>query len=129
MRVQYTNDESKMIEKYRTSGNPGEETYIYPQMAGKTITVGLYINDPYKFDMFLKNFLKDESIRDQIGAGIIHLDMAPPIQRAELFKLKNDIDKLNNICDKLILGENNPDDEDDGDYGEETDVSDEGDNS
>lgn len=103
MRVQFTNEENKIIEERRaTNALPEKETYIDPKYKDKIITLGLEIKDPYKFNMFIQKFLTVPEIADQIGAKCVHVDLSKPITKSNLIFIRNYIDELlfNNFNDE-----------------------------
>jgi hypothetical protein len=129
MRVQFTNDENMIIESTRITGIDKEACFIPPESMDTVITLGFRVKDPFKLNMFIKKYLEDDSIKDQVGAEIVHIDIVPPINRANLFYLRNCIDEMLGIAASNEQEESSEENEDDDDYGEETGVTDEDSNS
>ena len=120
MRVQFTNKENEIIE--------GKSYDAYIPFGTEIITAGLKVTDPYKFNMFIAQYLQNPDIANQIGAELVHVDLCEPITRDKLIP-------IHNCLGNMIYGEKIPeapqeeesvespeeysDDDNDGDYGEE----------
>jgi hypothetical protein len=82
------------------------------------------ITDVYKFNVFIAKYLQDPSIKDQIGAELVHVDLHEPITRDKLINIHNFLGTL--IYGDSTTVDNNTEDEypmeddEDEDYGEET---------
>ena len=128
MRVQFTNDENMIIESTRITGIDQETCFIPPESMNTVITLGFRVKDPFKLNMFIKKYLEDDSIKDQVGGELVLVEVAPPINRTNLYMMRNLIDEiLGYIPDKQE--ESSEANEDDDDYGEETGISNENANS
>ena len=101
MRVQFTKDEEKLIDE-RSLVNENSEDIIVPvELQGQVITMGLQISDVHKFNMFLDQYIKDEKIRDQIGASVVHVDFREPIRYENVLFLQT---WVNNYTNGLLYG-------------------------
>jgi hypothetical protein len=118
MRVQYTNKELELIK------DKSYDAYIPFKYDNKIVTAGLKITDVYKFNVFIAKYLQDPSIKDQIGAELVHVDLHEPITRDKLINIHNFLGTL--IYGDSTTVDNNTEDEypmeddEDEDYGEET---------
>ena len=101
MRVQFTNEESNIIEESRASGLKPQESYVPSELEGKVATLGVLVSDPYKFNMFIKKYLEDPEIKDQIGAELVHMELMPPIERASALFLQT---WVNNYINGMVYG-------------------------
>ena len=119
MRVQYTNKELELIK------DKSYDDYIPFKYDNKIVTAGLKITDVYKFNVFIAKYLQDPSIKDQIGAELVHVDLHEPITRDKLINIHNflgtliygDSTTVDNNTEEDEYPEENDEDED---YGEET---------
>ena len=109
MRIQFTREETAIIENNRVNGIDIENSFIPSETEGRTITLGLTVIDPYKFNMFISKYFSDPEIKNQIGAELAQFDLGTPIDRTNLFALKDYIDQylstIKNDIDSVICGE------------------------
>ncbi len=94
MRVQFTDEENTLIASSRITGIQPEIRIIPENFTNNTMTLGLRITDPFIFNMFLKRYLEDPSIKNQIGAEITFIDLASPINRDNLYYLREFLDDI-----------------------------------
>lgn len=94
MRVQFTNEENILIQSNKIAGIEQSECFIPVETTGKVMTLGIRVLDPFKFNMFIKKFIEDDTVKDQIGAEIAHIDVNFPVSREDLFYLKNYIEEM-----------------------------------
>lgn len=143
MRVQFTKEENEIIDERRAKNETTQDLILPVELQGKTITLGMEVNDVHVFNAFLEQSLKDPKIAEQIGAKIVHVDYREPYNTANILFLQT---WINNYINGLVYGptpeepvapveepadetpveenveevtEEAPVDEDDGDYGEE----------
>lgn len=118
MRVQFTNKENEIIE--------GKSYDAYIPFGTDIITAGLKVTDPYKFNMFIAQYLQNPDIANQIGAELVHVDLCEPITRDKLIPIYNCLGimiygetKASQEEESVESAEEYSDDDNDGDYGEE----------
>ena len=143
MRVQFTKEENEIIDERRAKNETTQDLILPVELQGKTITLGMEVNDVHVFNAFLEQSLKDPKIAEQIGAKIVHVDYREPYNTANILFLQT---WINNYINGMVYGptpdepvapaeepvdeapveenveevtEEAPVDEDDGDYGEE----------
>jgi len=104
MRVQFTNEENTLIASSRITGIQPETRIIPEDFTDNAVTLGLRVTDPFIFNMFLKRYLEDPNIKNQIGAEITLIDLAPPVNRDYLYYLKESIDNIKISIDNIING-------------------------
>lgn len=83
MRIQFSIKENDELAG-RKEKNENYEGMIFPvDSQGNTITLGIKINDIFKFNMFLEKFINDQNTDKEasntIGAELIFLANRPPI--------------------------------------------------
>lgn len=106
MRVQFTNEENTLIASSRITGIQPETRIIPEDFTDNSVTLGLRVTDPFIFNMFLKRYLEDPNIKNQIGAEITLIDLAPPVNRDHLYNLRDYIDNIINGIEPDINNEN-----------------------
>lgn len=101
MRVQFTNEENKIIDERRAENKTSQDLLLPVELQGKEITLGFTVTDVHLFNAFLEQFLKDEKIPEQVGAKITHVDYREPYKTENILFLQT---WLNNYINGMVYG-------------------------
>lgn len=101
MRVQFTNEENKIIDERRAENKTSQDLVLPVELQGKEITLGFMVKDVHLFNAFIEQFLKDEKIPEQVGAQIIHVDYREPYKTENILFLQT---WINNYINGMVFG-------------------------